>query len=107
MQKKLTKCMLSSIINYGNIKTKDKLCIKIIERGVKKMQDAQGKHFSITDPKDVNTVIYRINETEKEFLNALFSPCPTNDDTTKEAIVKPVSNKSLILYIHNLGLRKW
>lgn len=28
----------------------------------------QGKHFSITDPKDVNTVIYRINETEKEFL---------------------------------------
>lgn len=28
----------------------------------------QGKHFSITDPKDINTVIYRINETEKEFL---------------------------------------
>ena len=28
----------------------------------------QGKHFSITDPKDVKTVIYQINETEKEFL---------------------------------------
>lgn len=28
----------------------------------------QGKHFSITDPKDVNTVIYQINKTEKEFL---------------------------------------
>ena len=28
----------------------------------------QGKHFSITDPKGVNTVIYQINETEKEFL---------------------------------------
>ena len=28
----------------------------------------QGKHFSITDPKDVNTVIYQVNKTEKEFL---------------------------------------
>ncbi len=33
-----------------------------------KMESFQGKHFSITDPKDVNTVIYRINRTEKEFL---------------------------------------
>lgn len=32
------------------------------------MESFQGKHFSITDPKDVNTVIYRINRTEKEFL---------------------------------------
>ncbi len=28
----------------------------------------QGKHFSITDPKDVQTVIYKINRTEKEYL---------------------------------------
>ena len=33
-----------------------------------RMQMWQGKHFSITDPKDVRTVIYQINETEKEFL---------------------------------------
>ena len=33
------------------------------------MEDSiQGKHFSITDPKDVNTVIYQVNKTEKEFL---------------------------------------
>ncbi len=32
------------------------------------MESWQGKHFSITDPKDVNTVIYKINKTEKEFL---------------------------------------
>lgn len=32
------------------------------------MESFQGKHFSITDPKDVNTVIYRINKTKKEFL---------------------------------------
>lgn len=28
----------------------------------------QGKHFSITDPKEVNTVIYQINRTAKEYL---------------------------------------
>lgn len=27
----------------------------------------EGKHFSITDPKDINTVVYQINETEKEY----------------------------------------
>lgn len=32
------------------------------------METWQGKHFSITDPKEVNTVIYQINKTEKEFL---------------------------------------
>ena len=31
-------------------------------------ESLQGKHFSITDPKDVSTVIYRIHETEKEYL---------------------------------------
>lgn len=33
------------------------------------MESLQGKHFSITDPKEVNTVIYQINKTEKEFLD--------------------------------------
>lgn len=33
------------------------------------MENVQGKHFSITDPKDVNTVIYQVNKTEKEYLN--------------------------------------
>lgn len=32
------------------------------------MDNLQGKHFSITDPKDVTTVIYQINETEKEYI---------------------------------------
>lgn len=32
------------------------------------MESIQGKHFSITDPQGVNTVIYRINKTEKEYL---------------------------------------
>ena len=32
------------------------------------MEMWQGKHFSITDPQGVNTVIYQVNKTEKEFL---------------------------------------
>ncbi len=31
------------------------------------MNIVPGKHFSITDPQNVNTVIYQINKTEKEF----------------------------------------
>ena len=33
------------------------------------MDKMQGKHFSITDPQGVNTVIYQVNKTEKEFLD--------------------------------------
>ena len=32
------------------------------------MENIQGKHFSITAPEGVNTVIYRINKTAKEYL---------------------------------------
>ncbi len=32
------------------------------------METWEGKSFSITDPQGVNTVIYQINETEKEYL---------------------------------------
>ena len=33
------------------------------------MDGISGKHFSITDPQGVNTVIYQVNETEKELLD--------------------------------------
>ena len=33
------------------------------------MESFIGKHFSITDPQGVNTVIYKVNKTEKELLN--------------------------------------
>ena len=33
------------------------------------MDMLQGKHFSITDPKGVKTVIYEIYKTEKKYLN--------------------------------------
>lgn len=35
------------------------------------MEYLQGKHFSITDPKNINTVIYEINKTEKSKLKNL------------------------------------
>ena len=31
------------------------------------MESFEGKHFSITDPQNVNTIVYRLDETEKEF----------------------------------------
>ena len=33
------------------------------------MDSIQGKHFSITDPQGVSTVIYRINKTDKRLLD--------------------------------------
>lgn len=33
------------------------------------MDNLIGKHFSITDPQGVNTVIYKVNKTEKELLD--------------------------------------
>ena len=35
------------------------------------MEYLQGRRFSITDPKNVNTVIYEINKTEKSKLKKL------------------------------------
>lgn len=35
------------------------------------MEYLQGKHFSVTDPKNINTVIYEINKTEKSKLKNL------------------------------------
>lgn len=33
------------------------------------MEEIFGKHFSITEPESINTVIYKVNKTEKEFLD--------------------------------------
>ena len=33
------------------------------------MDSIEGKHFSITDPEGVKTVIYQVNKTKKEYLN--------------------------------------
>ena len=34
-------------------------------------QIIKGKHFSITDPQGVKTVIYEVNKTEKEYIQCV------------------------------------
>ena len=46
----------------------------------------QGKHFSITDPKGVKTVIYQINKTEKEFLKDYPKYTVERLDSTEELV---------------------
>ena len=57
-----------------------------------------GKYFSITDPENVKTVIYQVNETEKEFLKN--SPKYTVErlEFSEEYIGK---NKKKTFYIDN------
>ena len=57
-----------------------------------------GKYFSITDPQNVKTVIYQINETEKEFLKN--SPRFTVErlDYSEEIVG---TNKKKTFYIDN------
>ena len=57
--------------NIWSIQKKNIAFIEIYKRSVEKMEEEnlQGKYFSITDPKNVSTVIYQVNKTEKEFFN--------------------------------------
>jgi len=56
----------------------------VVEWGVLNMFSWEGKHFSITDPKNVSTVVYQINETEKEFQNVSPKYTVTRLDYTEE-----------------------
>ena len=59
--------------------------VKIIEEwGVFYMYRWEGKHFSITDPKNVSTVVYQINETEKELQKQAPRYTVTRLDFTEE-----------------------
>ena len=69
--------------NYNKRRTM--YIIEIIEVwGVLNMYSWEGKHFSITDPKDVSTVVYQINETEKEFQKDAPKYTVTRLDYTEE-----------------------
>lgn len=48
------------------------------------MYSWEGKHFSITDPKDVSTVVYQINETGKEYQKGSPKYTVTRLDFTEE-----------------------
>ena len=50
------------------------------------MEKWQGKHFSITDPNGVRTVIYQVNKTEKEFLKDSPKYTVQRLDSTQEIV---------------------
>ena len=49
----------------------------------------QGKHFSITDPQGVNTVIYEVNKTEKEIGDSF----KTSNPERVNALINGLANK--------------
>lgn len=59
-------------------------------------ESMQGKHFSITDPKEVNTVIYQINKTKKEYLKEFPKYTVERLDYTEEFVGE---NKRKTFYV--------
>ena len=57
------------------------------------METFQGKHFSITDPKGVNTVIYEIYRTKKEYLD-YFPKYTVERLRTTETLIGDLSRKT-------------
>ena len=64
------------------------------------MDQLEGKHFSIADPKGVKTVIYQINKTKKEFLKQYPKYTVERLDHTEE-IVGDYNRKTF--YVENPG----
>ena len=52
------------------------------------METMQGKHFSITDPEGVKTVIYQVNKTRKEYLDQYPKYTVERLDHTEELVGK-------------------
>ena len=63
------------------------------------MEEWKGKHFSITDPKGVNTVIYEIYETNKDFLHK-YPKYTVERLRTTETLVGDLSRKTF--YVDDL-----
>ena len=63
------------------------------------MDAIQGKHFSITDPEGVKTVIYEVYTTKKEFLNEYPKFTVERLEHTEE-IVGNYNKKTFMLMTH-------
>ena len=64
------------------------------------MKNVQGKHFSITDPKDVSTVIYEVVETEKKQLEDVNTPKFTVERLVRSSEIRGETFKRTY-YINN------
>ena len=67
------------------------------------MEEIFGKHFSITEPKNINTVIYKVNKTEKEFLKDNPKFTIERLDYTKELVGNNVKKTFFIYDPHEDG----
>ena len=67
------------------------------------MEESFGKHFSITEPKNINTVIYKVNKTEKEFLKDNPKFTIERLDYTKELVGNNVKKTFFIYDPHEDG----
>ena len=70
------------------------------------MDVLQGKHFSITDPKGVNTVIYQVNKTKKEFLDQYPKYTVEGLDFTEE-IRENGKRKTFYFVVNPRGTGSW
>lgn len=61
-------------------------------------ENIQGKHFSITDPQNVSTIIYQVNKTEKEFLDKAPKYTVERLDFIEEIVGE---NKKKTFYVDN------
>ena len=61
-------------------------------------ENLQGKYFSITDPKDMSTVIYQVNKTAKEFLKTSSKYNVERLDYTEEYVG---DNKKKTFFVNN------
>ena len=59
---------------------------------------SRGKYFSITDPKEINTVIYQVNKTAKEFSKTSSKYNVERLDFTEEYVG---DNKKKTFFVHN------
>ena len=62
------------------------------------MENIEGKHFSITDPQNVRTVVYEISKTEKEFVDNSPKYTIQRLDTTEEFVGEKIKRT---FYIDN------
>ena len=67
------------------------------------MESLQGKHFSITEAKNVNTIIYQINKTKKEYLDRFPKYTVERLDTSEELVGDMVRKTYYVDNIHKHG----
>lgn len=67
-------------------------------------EESKGKFFSITDPQGVNTVIYRVNKTSKEYVSQ-YPKYTVERLVSSEELAGNAKKKTFLLDILTLQVR--